>query len=875
MTGFINKTVIVVFILCQFSSKLTAGISNMVSPGFIENKGQIVDQNYQQNKEVLFQYVGKGIKIQLRKTGYSYELFSVSNLPIILPGKKTPENISDFSKTKVICDRMDIDFKGQTNKMEVVAEDKTPGYLNYIINGIESSAICSYKKIIYKNVYDHIDFEFLIDESKSIPLKYNVILHPGANLKDVQLICNGADKIKKAVNGSIEFSTSGGTISEDIPFSYYTDATKQNKAVDFVLKNNVISFETDYDNTKTLVIDPSSNLVWGNYVGGPALDYSTGMGRDAQNNLYMIGYSLSTSNIATIGAYQTTLSGSFDAYLIKYNSNGIVQWGTYFGGTDVEAAYSIYVEPSGGIYVGGDTFSTTNIASAGAHQTVYGGGIDDAMLFKFNATGQRIWSTYYGGTQHEIIGALTVDGNGDVVICGHTESANAIATLGTYNTIYSSAYDVYIAKFNSGGVLQWGTYYGDTGVDEGWGIDCDAQNNVYVTGFTSSSFGISTSTGHQQTNGGGNNDAFLAKFDAAGVNLLWGTYYGATGEDGGTALEIDNSGKVFLAGNTSSTLNIATAVSHQSVIGSAEDGFVVQFNSNGVRQWGTYFGGSDVDYIFDMVIDQYNDILFCGQTLSPNAISSVGAFQPNIGDVNNYDAYFAKFSNAGNLQLSTYYGGTEGETSKGIAIDNQAKVYLVGETTSSVGISTPNSSSSVQIGNGDAFISKFCIQSITSLTPASTASICLGDSVVISAPVGCISYSWSTSAITYSIMVSNTMVIGSYTYAVTVIDADGCDGSSDTIQVDILDCMTGLSAMEINDITLIYPNPVKDILFIKSDSNEDITRIKLYSLLGQVLLEKSVTGKTNQIDLSEIKSGVYYLMIEYGKDTRMKKIIKE
>lgn len=866
------KRFTVILFISFLGSCLTASNENLQLFGFIENKGQIVDQNYKPNTDVLFQYVGKGIKIQLRKTGYSYELFTASNLPHIKPGKRTPDNFSDFSKTTISSNRVDIDFLGQSRSTSVLAENKTAAYLNYVIDGNEQNQISSYNKVIYKNVYEHIDVEFLIDVNNSIPLKYNVILNPGANLSDVQLVCKGAENMRKTSSGEIIFETKSGSISENIPFSYYSDSDKQNKQVDFVLKNNVISFKTDYDNTKTLVIDPSSNLVWGNYVGGPALDYCTGLARDSQNNLYMIGYSLSTSNIATSGVYQTTLSGSFDAYLIKYNTNGILQWGTYFGGTNVEAVYSIYVEPNGAIYVGGDTFSTSNIASAGAHQTTYGGGIDDAFIFKFNSSGQRIWSTYFGGTEHEIVGALTLDGNGNVIICGHTESTNAIATSGAYNTIYASAYDVYVAKFNSAGVLQWGTYYGDTGVDEGWGIACDAQNNIYVTGFTSSLFGISTASSHQQTNGGGNNDCFLAKFDPSGVNLLWGTYYGGAGDDGGTSLEIDASGKIFLAGNTSSTLNIATAASYQSSSASAEDGFVVQFNTSGVRQWGTYFGGTEVDYIYDLVIDSNNDILFCGQTLSPNGISTAGAFQPSMANINNYEAYFAKFTNSGAIQLATYYGGEESETSKGIAIDSQFKVYLAGETSSTLGISNANSTSSVQIGNGDAFLSKFCIKSIIQLSPSTNTSICIGDTVIIHAPAGCLSYTWSNSANTPSVLVSNTVSTSSYTFMVNVIDGDGCEANSNTIQVDILDCATELKTNTNESALLIYPNPTNGKICIDTEKNDKITNLQLFSSIGQLLME---SNSTQSFDLTELKSGIYFLKIEQGNSSSTHKIIKQ
>ncbi len=846
--------------------------SESFGAGFVENKGQIVDQFFKPNDNVLFQYTGKGIKIQLRKNGYSYELFNLKDLPQTSPVRATLAHLKELSQTKIIGRRIDIDFLGQKNNCVVSAVDPLAGKLNYVFNGKETYNVSVFKKVIYTNVYDHIDVEFIIDPNNSIPLKYNIILNPGANINDIQMVCLGSNKILLNNKGNLEMSTDIGNISETIPFSFYTDAPSTDHDVKFELNGNIISYKTAYDKTKTLIIDPSSNLVWGNYIGGNALDYSTALTIDNSNFLYKTGYTLSSSNIASAGVYQTTLSGSFDAYLVKYNSSGNFIWGTYFGGPDVDAVYTIAHDSGGNIFVGGDTFSTSNIASVGAHQIVYGGGIDDGMIFKFNSAGQRLWSTYYGGTQHEVIGALCVDMNNNVIVCGHSESTNAIATASAYQTIYSSAYDVFIAKFNSLGVRQWGTYYGDTGADEGWGADTDVNGDIYITGFTSSPFSISTPTAHQTTLGGGNTDCFLLKMNAAGNNLIWGTYYGGNGDDGGTSVEVDPTGKIFLVGNTSSTNNIASASSYQTVIGSAEDGFLASFTINGVRIWGTYFGGADTDYINDLFIDANKDLLFCGQTLSTNGISTTGAYQPNIANASNYDAYFAKFTNAGILKLGTYYGGSESENSKGIVVDTQGKVYLSGETTSTVGISNAASTSSIYIGNGDAFLSKFCIESVISVTPAGTSTACLGSTITINALTGCQSYSWSTTQTTPSISVIYTTSIGTYSYLVNVVDGDGCNGHSDTIFINVLDCSTGLLTNSVKNDIKIYPNPVATKLFI--EVSENAIGVRIIDMCGKELLNEKQLS-TEWIDVSTLRSGMYLLELLYSDKKEVKKFLKE
>src|SRR6185436_18573541 len=127
---------------------------------------------------------------------------------------------------------------------------------------------------------------------------------------------------------------------------------------------------------------------------------------------------------------------------------------------------------------------TSNVASAAAHQTLYGGGIDDAVLIKFDPAGQRLWSTYYGANMHDIGFCIATNTLGDIVIAGHTESSNignAIATPGAFMTAFSLGVDSYVAKFNTNGVRQWGTYFGDTGYEEAYGVAIDASDNVIIT----------------------------------------------------------------------------------------------------------------------------------------------------------------------------------------------------------------------------------------------------------------------------------------------------------------------------------------------------------------------------------------------------------
>lgn len=843
---------------------------------FIENKGQILDQNFQPNNNVLFLFSGNGFKVQLRKTGYSYELFSVNDQPKTKPGQKF-ENTIDLLKTKIISSRVDIDFGGMNPQCEVVSEEAGNEILNYVINGDKIPGIKSFKKVTYKNVYSNIDIEFILNPSMKNVLKYNVILRPGADIEKIKFLCKGSH-VKQTSSGAIEFETNLGSLQEDIPLSYYSGNLLQNINVKQKLDKNSISFSCNYDKTKTLIIDPSTNIIWGTYFGGSSLDNCTSVGKDAAGNVYLAGHTLSTSNIATAGSYQATLTGSYDLYLAKFTPSGSLTWATYYGGANLETAYAIFVESNGTVYVCGDTASPSGVASSGAHQTTYGGGIDDALLAKFDTNGQLQWATYYGGNQHDIAYALTIDGNGNPIISGHTESANTsncIATAGAYSTIFILSSDVFVAKFNSSGVRQWGTYYGDSGFEETWGIKCDALNNIIITGFSSSLSGLSTPPCHQNFSGGGQ-DAFIAKFNSSGNTLVWATYFGGTGDEQGTAVEIDNSGIIFISGNTTSSSGISTPGTYQTSIASSDDGFITAFTSSGTQLWGTYFGGGDTDYINDLELDGNMNLLFCGETLSNNGISSVSAYQPNLATINNYDAYFAKFSNNGIKKLATYYGGEANDNAKSLTVVNNSIVYLAGETTSTMGISTPGSYMTTYSTTGDGFLGKFCVAPEPFITPASNATICMNVNYTLTTQAGYPSYFWNAGGNTNSLVLMQPLTPGIYYYTVTSNDIYGCNGTSDSVKITVDNCVTNIHNTNFNKKQFdIYPVPSTNYVAVSFQDSEDYKILEVYSATGQLLLREDSFKSGEKIHIQEWPSGIYYIRLIGSLSSQTQKFLKE
>ncbi len=256
---------------------------------------------------------------------------------------------------------------------------------------------------------------------------------------------------------------------------------------------------------------PTGSLLWAKYVGGTALDQITGLSCDTNLKVYATGITLSTG-LADSNAYQDSLAGSADAFLMRFDSLGARSWSTYFGGPGSDNGYSIFCDTSLNLYLSGSTNSTSGIASTNPFQASLAGGFD-AFLAKFNSSGSFKWATYYGGTANDCAYSVCSNGTNKVFLGGSTGSNSGIASSGAYqNTFGGGSSDAFVGVFDSTGQRTWASYLGGSGSDSSKAVALDLAQNIYTCGVTASNAAISTANSFQQYFGGGTFDAFVAKF---------------------------------------------------------------------------------------------------------------------------------------------------------------------------------------------------------------------------------------------------------------------------------------------------------------------------------------------------------------------------
>jgi len=340
------------------------------------------------------------------------------------------------------------------------------------------------------------------------------------------------------------------------------------------------------------------------------------------------------------------------------------------------------------------------------------------------AQNNRKWATYYGTANGQEYGMnVTTDNQGNVYLVGGTSGNDSVfayngfqntnASLGGFN-------DAFIVKFDSLGNRLWASYYGGSAEDIAVDVVTDAQGNVYMTGYTTSTNFPTLNAGggtYYQSTLLGNKDAFIVKFNSNGTRL-WATYYGGSLLDEVYSIAYA-SGNIFLTGTTTSTnlpvQNLAGAY-NQSNLGGGNDAFIVKF-SNEVLLWSTYFGGSANEDGYSICIDYLGNIFLSGHTFSTNfplLNAGGGSYFQSItsSTIPLSKMYLTKFNSNDTLVWSTAYGGSTGETNASVCTDLFGNIYLTGGTISS-DFPTQNPGggayfkSNFSGGYGDAIIVKF------------------------------------------------------------------------------------------------------------------------------------------------------------------------
>lgn len=532
---------------------------------------------------------------------------------------------------------------------------------NYLIGNNPKAwrrGIANFSSVRYRALFPGVDIVYYGQEGQ---LEYDFEVAPGADASKIRIRFSGGGRPSIDANGEIVFT--GTELRQKKPVAYQESGGNRVEVTASyrIAQNGEVELALgEYDRAKKLTIDPT--LAYSSFFGGSGNDAITSIRVDATGALYATGHTTSSNFRTSSGALQTSYKGrgsasgtlAFgDAFVAKFSPSGALVYSTYFGGNGEDLGTSIAIDAAGNAYVAGATSSTDFPVSATAVQRLFGGVSEDfflsrgdAFVAKLSPDGKQIvYATYLGGSLNDGAWGIAVDSGGNAVVVGDTFSTNFPTTANAISRNFRGSANVAI----------WAS-------GDGW----------------------------------------VAKLNATGSTLTYGSYLGGQSSDLARSVALDAEGNAFICGYTFSSNFPVTVGAYQTQFrgvetsnynNAADDGWVMKLSPQNTLVYSTYLGGSARDSAFGIAVDAAGNAYVTGRTMSSNFPVTSGAVRAafggsgangNANDLVQGDGFLVKLNPAGSALLySTFIGGSGDDIGSEVAVDAQGNIYVTGFTLSS------------------------------------------------------------------------------------------------------------------------------------------------------------------------------------------------
>ena len=380
------------------------------------------------------------------------------------------------------------------------------------------------------------------------------------------------------------------------------------------------------------------------------------------------GASISLGDITLTNAGK----GSNDLFIAKYDLSGNVIWAKSVGGEGNEFARSITTDKANNIYIAGGftsasvLFGTTALTNPGSK------GTHDIFIAKYDPEGNVTWAKSMGGRLDDKANCITADNAGNICVTGCFGSPYMMQGNDTIKNMADlGMYDVFTTKLSPSGSTLWTKTAIGHNDDYGYGITTDKDNNIYITGGSSSA--ELDFNGIKFANSG-REKMYIAKYSPEG-NLLFAQSVGGSNNAEGTSITTDAEGNVLLTGkfsSTSITLDATTLIN-----AGAFDVYIAKYNSAGTLLWATSAGGTEDDRGNCIITDASGNVYITGWYAS-RKITFGQTYLDNPGTKGTTHMFVAKYSPDGMPLWSESASGKSDDWGNGIALDQAGNIYITG-----------------------------------------------------------------------------------------------------------------------------------------------------------------------------------------------------
>lgn len=381
---------------------------------------------------------------------------------------------------------------------------------------------------------------------------------------------------------------------------------------------------------------------------------------------------------------------------------------SYFGGGDIDDCDDIAVDAAGHIYLA--CHSTSNdFPVSKKRDNSRDADRMDAYVSKIDpAAGKVIYTTRLGGSKWDGAIRIEVDQYNNAYVAGFTESSDFPTTSNAFRREYiGGKSDAFLVKLKADGEIEYSTFFGGSGADQGKALALDTAGNVYLVGTTWSNDLPGIEIGRSNKNSG-NGDGFVAVWNLDLPSTLRAKYIGGKDVEHVTGIALDDSDNLFISGFTQS-VDFPLHAALQKKLNGRQDAFLTKLRRADLSyRFSTLIGGAGEDQAWGVAVDRTGRPYLAGGSDSTDFPTTINALQRRYkGET---DAFVTKFNTTGTrLLYSTYLGGAGydscGYDGGDIAIDRDGNAWVVGMTHSSDFPTAGAIQAAYGGGDGDGFVS--------------------------------------------------------------------------------------------------------------------------------------------------------------------------
>ena len=359
--------------------------------------------------------------------------------------------------------------------------------------------------------------------------------------------------------------------------------------------------------------DTNGKFLWCLTWGGPTDDTCYTVMVDNGNYVYCGGmFSNSVDFDPGPGTDMHSSNGGYDAYLVKFDSNGNYIWARTWGGPEDDSAHNIDFDNEGNVYIAGQFRNITDFDPGSLTDNHQSNGDCDSFINKFDSSGNHVWAVTWGGTGSDSCNGFVIDYSNNIYASGwFSNSVDFDPGPDPAIRISNGMHDAFLTRFSTNGIFVWNRTWGGTDNDESHCMAIDRDSNVIAGSYFRNTVNFNPSGSDVHSSNGGY-DAAFSKFDTNG-NFLFARTFGGSSDDQTFQVSSDQSGNIYISGFIRGIVDLNPGLGSDMHMANNMDAFLSMFTSSGGFIWGRSWGGSGDDFASGLPKDCTNIIYVSGR----------------------------------------------------------------------------------------------------------------------------------------------------------------------------------------------------------------------------------------------------------------------